>query len=93
MMVQQTAMASMLSAKRNLVKEMSRLVFLVFVYAFLVRISTPLTDFMLAAITGEITGEFCEKIFHGSNFGRLGFLSWTPTVAGWLSYGCTRMLL
>lgn len=83
-----TVMTAMFSAKRNLVKGMSRVAFLVFVYAFLVLISTPLTDFIPSTITGEITGNFVKEYFMGATSASwiFWFLSWTPTVARWLAH-------
>ena len=83
-----TVLIAMFSAKRNLLKGVSRIAFLVFVYAFLVLISTPLTDFKLSPISGEITGNFWTEYFLGATASSwiFWFLSWTPTVARWLAH-------
>lgn len=83
-----TVMIAMLSAKRNLLKGMSRMAFLVFVFAFLAIISTPLTDFNFSPITGEITGNFWREYFSGATAASwiFWFLSWTPTVSRWLAH-------
>lgn len=83
-----TVLIAMFSAKRNLLKGVSRIAFLVFVYAFLVLISTPLTDFNLSPISGEITGNFWTEYFLGATASSwiFWFLSWTPTVARWLAH-------
>lgn len=83
-----TVMIAMLSAKYNLLKGMSRMAFLVFVFAFLAVISTPLTDFDFSPITGEITGNFWREYFSGATAASwiFWFLSWTPTVSRWLAH-------
>ena len=83
-----TVMIAMLSAKRNLLKGMSRMAFLVFVFAFLAVISTPLTDFDFSPITGAITGNFWREYFSGATAASwiFWFLSWTPTVSRWLAH-------
>lgn len=83
-----TVMIAMLSAKRNLLKGMSRMAFLAFVFAFLAVISTPLTDFHFSPITGGITSNFWREYFSGATAASwiFWFLSWTPTVARWLAH-------
>ena len=83
-----TVSVAMFSARQNLLKGMSKLAFLVFVFAFLAVISTPLTDFSLAPITGGITGNFWREYFYGSTAASwiFWFLSWTPTVSRWLAH-------
>lgn len=83
-----TVAVAMISAKRNLLKGMSKLAFLVFVFAFLAVLSTPLTDFKLAPITGGITAAFFKEYFQGATSASwiFWFLSWTPTVARWLAH-------
>lgn len=51
-----TVMVAMISAKYDLLKGMSKLAFLVFLFAFLAVLSTPLTDFKFSPITGKLTG-------------------------------------
>lgn len=79
---------AMISAKRNLLKGMSKLAFLVFLFAFFALISTPLTDFSLTPITGGITVNFWREYFSGATAASwiFWFLSWTPTVSRWLAY-------
>lgn len=83
-----TVLTAMLSAKRNLLKGMSRTAFFVFIYAFLVLIATPLTEFKLTTITGGITKNFWTEYFFGETTASwiFWFLSWTPTVARWLAH-------
>lgn len=83
-----TVMAAMISAKYNLLKGMSKLAFLVFVFAFLAVISTPLTEFTFTPITGNITGGFWQEYFQGATSASwiFWFLSWTPTVSRWLAH-------
>ena len=83
-----TVLIAMISAKNNLLKGMSRLAFLVFVFAFLAVISTPLTDFVFTPITGSITGDFWKEYFSGATAASwiFWFLSWTPTVSRWLAH-------
>lgn len=83
-----TVMIAMFSAKRNLLKGMSKLAFLVFVFAFLAVLSTPLSDFKFTSINGEITGDFWKEYFSGSTAASwiFWFLSWTPTVSRWLAH-------
>ena len=83
-----TVMISMISARKNLLKGMSKLAFLVFVFAFLAVISTPFTDFSFKPISGNITGNFWKEYFTGSTSASwiFWFLSWTPTVARWLAH-------
>lgn len=83
-----TVMLAMISAKRNLLKGMSKLAFLVFVFAFLAVLSTPLTDFNFSPITGGITGTFWKEYFTGATAASwiFWFLSWTPTVSRWLAH-------
>lgn len=83
-----TVMIAMLSAKRNLLKGMSKLAFLVFIIAFLAVLSTPLTDFIFSPITGSITGNFWKEYFSGATAASwiFWFLSWTPTVSRWLAH-------
>lgn len=83
-----TVLISIISAKKNLLKGMSKLAFLVFVFAFLAVISTPFTDFTFMPITGSITGSFWKEYFTGSTSASwiFWFLSWTPTVARWLAH-------
>ena len=83
-----TVMLAMISAKRNLLKGMSKLAFLVFVFAFLAVLSTPLTDFNFRLIEGGITGTFWKEYFSGATAASwiFWFLSWTPTVSRWLAH-------
>ncbi len=83
-----TVMAAMISAKNNLLKGMSKLAFLVFVFAFLAVISTPITDFTFTPVTGSITGNFWKEYFLGATAASwiFWFLSWTPTVSRWLAH-------
>lgn len=83
-----TVMVAMYSAKHNLLQGMSRTAFLVFAFAFLVLISTPLTDFSFSTISGSITGNFWKEYFSGATAASwiFWFLSWTPTVARWLAH-------
>lgn len=83
-----TVAIAMFSAKRNLLKGMSKLAFLVFVFAFLAVLSTPLTDFTLTPVEGGITGNFWKEYFLGATAASwiFWFLSWTPTVSRWLAY-------
>ena len=83
-----TVMIAMLSAKYNLLKGISKLAFLVFVFAFLAVLSTPLTDFTFMPITGTITGNFWKEYFSGATAASwiFWFLSWAPTVARWLAH-------
>ena len=83
-----TVMAAMISAKNNLLKGMSKLAFLVFVFAFLAVLSTPFTDFTFTPITGGITGAFWKEYFQGATSASwiFWFLSWTPTVSRWLAH-------
>lgn len=83
-----TVMAAMISARNNMLKGMSKLAFLVFVFAFLAVLSTPLTDFTFMPIEGRITGNFWKEYFSGSTAASwiFWFLSWTPTVSRWLAY-------
>lgn len=82
-----TVLVAMISAKNNLLKNVSKLAFLVFIFAFLAVISTPLSDFQLTPITGSITGNFWNEYFSGATAASwiFWFLSWTPTVARWLA--------
>lgn len=79
---------AMVSAKRNLLKGMSKLAFLVFVFAFMAVISTPLGDFPFMPIEGSITGNFWKEYFTGATAASwiFWFLSWTPTVSRWLAH-------
>ena len=83
-----TVTIAMYSAKNDLLKGMSRLAFLVFVFAFLAVLSTPLTDFAFSPITGRITGAFWKEYFSGATAASwiFWFLSWTPTVSRWLAH-------
>lgn len=83
-----TVMIAMISARNNLLKGMSKLAFLVFVFAFLAVLSTPFTDFTFTPITGAITGNFWKEYFSGATAASwiFWFLSWTPTVARWLAH-------
>ena len=83
-----TVMAAMISAKNDLLKGMSKLAFLVFVFAFLAVLSTPFTDFTFTPITGGITGTFWKEYFQGATSASwiFWFLSWTPTVSRWLAH-------
>lgn len=83
-----TVMIAMFSAKRNLLKGMSKLAFLVFVFAFLAVLSTPLTDFVFTPISGSITSNFFREYFSGATAASwiFWFLSWTPTVSRWLAH-------
>ena len=83
-----TVMVAMISARNNLLKGMSKLAFLVFVFAFLAVLSTPFTDFTFTPITGGITGAFWNEYFQGATSASwiFWFLSWTPTVSRWLAH-------
>ncbi len=83
-----TVMIAMISAKWNLLKGMSKLAFLVFVFAFLAVLSTPLTEFTFSPITGKITFGFWKEYFSGATAASwiFWFLSWTPTVSRWLAH-------
>ncbi len=83
-----TVMVAMISARNNLLKGMSRLAFLVFFFAFLAVLSTPLSDFRFSSITGGITAAFWREYFSGATAASwiLWFLSWTPTVSRWLAH-------
>lgn len=83
-----TVMVAMISARNNLLKGMSKLAFLVFFFAFLAVLSTPLTDFRFSPITGRITGAFWQEYFSGATAASwiFWFLSWTPTVSRWLAH-------
>lgn len=83
-----TVMVAMISARNNLLKGMSKLAFLVFVFAFLAVLSTPLTDFKFTPITGGITSAFWKEYFSGATSASwiFWFLSWTPTVSRWLAH-------
>lgn len=83
-----TVSVAMISAKRNLLKKMSTLAFLVFIFAFLAVLSTPFTDFKFTPITGGITGAFWKEFFVGPTAASwiFWFLSWTPTVSRWLAH-------
>ncbi len=83
-----TVFVAMFSARNNLLKGMSRLAFLVFFFAFLAVLSTPLTDFYFMPITGGITGAFWHEYFFGATAASwiFWFLSWTPTVSRWLAH-------
>ena len=67
---------------------MSSLAFLVFIFAFMAVISTPLTDFNFSNITGGITTNFWKEFFMGPTAASwiFWFLSWTPTVSRWLAH-------
>ena len=82
-----TVLISIISAKKNLLKGMSKLAFLVFMFAFLSIISTPIDNIQLSTISGSVTGEFANKYFFGSTTASwiFWFLSWTPTVSRWLA--------
>lgn len=79
---------AMFSAKRNLLKGMSKLAFLTFVFAFLAVLSTPFTEFVFSPIHGSITGAFWKEYFSGATAASwvFWFLSWTPTVSRWLAH-------
>ena len=83
-----TVLISTISAKKNLLKGMSKLAFLVFIFAFMAVISTPLTDFVFYPVTGGITANFWKEYFVGATSASwiFWFLSWTPTVARWLAH-------
>ena len=83
-----TVLVAMFSARHNLLKGMSRLAFLVFFFAFLAVLSTPLTDFVFMPITGGITRNFWREYFFGPTAASwiFWFLSWTPTVSRWLAH-------
>ncbi len=83
-----TVMIAMISARKNLLKGMSKLAFLVFVFAFLAVLSAPFTDFAFSPIEGEITGQFWREYFSGATAASwiFWFLSWTPTVSRWLAH-------
>ena len=83
-----TVSLAIISARNNLLKGMSKLAFLVFVFAFLAVISTPLTDFALRPIEGNITKNFWIEYFNGATAASwiFWFLSWTPTVSRWLAH-------
>lgn len=79
---------AIISARNNLLKGMSKLAFLVFVFAFLAVLSTPLSDFNLTPIEGCITRNFWHEYFNGATAASwiFWFLSWTPTVSRWLAH-------
>ena len=83
-----TVLIAMFSAKRNLLKGMSKLAFLVFVFAFLSVLSTPFTDFRSTPIYGSLTDSFLKEYFSGATAASwiFWFLSWTPTVSRWLAH-------
>lgn len=83
-----TVMLAMLSAKKDFLKKMSSLAFLMFIFAFLAVLSTPLTDFEFVPIIGNITGNFWKEFFTGATAASwiFWFLSWTPTVSRWLAH-------
>lgn len=83
-----TVAFAMISAKYNLLKKMSSLAFLVFIFAFMAVISTPLIDFNFSNITGGITTNFWKEFFMGPTAASwiFWFLSWTPTVSRWLAH-------
>lgn len=83
-----TIMIAMISAEKNLLKDMSKLAFLTFVLAFLAVLSTPLGDFNFTPITGNITRNFWKEYFFGATAASwiFWFLSWTPTVSRWLAH-------
>lgn len=83
-----TVMLAIISARNNLLKGMSKLAFLVFVFAFLAVLSTPFTDFKFSPIEGSITGNFWKEYFSGATAASwiFWFLSWTPTVSRWLAH-------
>ena len=83
-----TVVIAMISASMNLLKGMSRLAFLVFVFAFLAVLSTPFTDFTFTSIEGSITSNFWKEYFLGATSASwiFWFLSWTPTVSRWLAH-------
>lgn len=83
-----TVMIAMISARNNLLKGMSKLAFLVFIFAFLAVLSTPFTDFTFMPIKGKITGAFWKEYFQGATSASwiFWFLSWTPTVSRWLAH-------
>lgn len=83
-----TVMIAMISAKNNLLKGMSKLAFLVFVFAFLAVLSTPLTDFTFTPVSGGITSAFWKEYFQGATSASwiFWYLSWTPTVSRWLAH-------
>lgn len=88
MLASLTVLISTISAKKNLLKGMSKLAFLVFLFAFMAVISTPLTDFDFYPVTGRITTNFWKEYFSGATSASwiFWFLSWTPTVARWLAH-------
>lgn len=83
-----TVSLAIISARNNLLKGMSKLAFLVFVFAFLAVLSTPLTDFELEPVVGSITANFWHEYFNGATAASwiFWFLSWTPTVSRWLAH-------
>lgn len=83
-----TVMFAMISARNNLLKVISKLAFLVFVFAFLAVLSTPLADFTFLPMIGTITGKFWKEYFFGATAASwiFWFLSWTPTVSRWLAH-------
>lgn len=83
-----TVAVAMFSAKKNLLKKMSQLAFIVFVFAMLAVISTPFDEFAFAPISGGITVNFWKEYFMGPTAASwiFWFLSWTPTVARWLAH-------
>lgn len=83
-----TVTVSLISAKFDLLKGMSRVAFLAFIFAFLAVLSTPMSDFQMVPITGSITKNFWKEYFSGATSASwiFWFLSWTPTVARWLAY-------
>lgn len=83
-----TVIIAIISAKKDLLKGMSKLAFLVFVIATLAVISTPLSEIRAASISGTITNNFFKKYFFGGTAASwiFWFLSWTPTVSRWLAH-------
>lgn len=83
-----TVLIAMISAKNNLLKGMSKLAFLVFVFAFLAVLSTPFSEFTFTPIEGGITSNFWKEYFTGATSASwiFWFLSWTPTVSRWLAH-------
>lgn len=83
-----TVLLAMMSARFGWLKHISWLAFVVFVFAFLVLLSTPIKSFDLKPVEGGITVNFFKKYFLGETAASwiFWFLSWTPTVSRWLAH-------
>lgn len=83
-----TVVIAVFSARFGFLKKMSKLAFLVFLFAFLALLATPLNDFEVKKISGFITENFWQEYFLGATSASwiFWFLSWTPTVARWLAH-------